>query len=124
MAIEEVKKCAHCNKILKGRIDKKFCDDACRNNFNNGQNSIANNYVRNIINALKKNRRILETVILQSEKDTTKISKSKLLQQGFDITLHTNTYTTKAGGLYLFSFEYGIMAIENDWYIVVKNKTT
>jgi hypothetical protein len=29
--ITEAKKCLACGKQLKGRIDKKFCDDYCRN---------------------------------------------------------------------------------------------
>jgi hypothetical protein len=122
MAPIEIRKCAHCDKVLKGRIDKKFCDDGCRNNFNNAQNSSATNYVRNVINALRKNRRLLEASIEAAGKETSKISKSKLLQQGFDFNFYTNTYTTKAGGVYIFCFEYGYMAIENDWYVVVRNK--
>ena len=35
----EAKTCASCGEIIKGRIDKKFCDDACRSNYNNKLNS-------------------------------------------------------------------------------------
>ena len=31
-------KCLQCDKVIRGRIDKKFCDDWCRNNFNNALN--------------------------------------------------------------------------------------
>lgn len=27
--------CLDCGKALVGRADKKFCDDSCRNNYNN-----------------------------------------------------------------------------------------
>jgi hypothetical protein len=33
----EIKKCLACNKTLRGRADKKFCDDYCRSNYNNLQ---------------------------------------------------------------------------------------
>jgi len=30
-----VRKCLHCNHIIRGRADKKFCDDSCRSAYNN-----------------------------------------------------------------------------------------
>ena len=59
----ETKTCLQCGKTLRGRADKKFCDDYCRNNYNNQLKANTNNYVRNINNALGKNRRILEKYI-------------------------------------------------------------
>ena len=35
--VADSKVCLACGKPLKGRIDKKFCDDYCRNNYNNQQ---------------------------------------------------------------------------------------
>ncbi|MBL7762218.1 MAG: DUF2116 family Zn-ribbon domain-containing protein, partial [Chitinophagaceae bacterium] len=55
--------CLNCGKPLKGRSDKKFCDDSCRNNYNNQLKSIVNNQMRNINNVLGKNRRILESLL-------------------------------------------------------------
>ena len=34
--------CPECGDKLKGRADKKFCSDACRNAYNNKLNSDAN----------------------------------------------------------------------------------
>jgi hypothetical protein len=119
---EEVKKCLHCGRVLKGRIDKKFCDDGCRNNYNNNQNSNATNYVRNVVNALRKNRRILEEYITQSDKETAKSSKKKMYEQGFDFNYHTHIYTTKEGKVYYFNFEYGYLLLEHDWVFIVKRK--
>ncbi|RYF12576.1 MAG: DUF2116 family Zn-ribbon domain-containing protein, partial [Flavobacteriales bacterium] len=31
--------CLDCNTEIKGRADKKFCDDQCRNNYNNRRKS-------------------------------------------------------------------------------------
>jgi len=50
----ENKNCPECDDKIKGRADKKFCSDACRNAFNNKLNSDANSTVRNINNALRK----------------------------------------------------------------------
>uniref|UniRef100_UPI00374D4ADE DUF2116 family Zn-ribbon domain-containing protein n=2 Tax=Ferruginibacter sp. TaxID=1940288 RepID=UPI00374D4ADE len=61
------KKCLTCGKTIKGRTDKKFCDDYCRNGYNNQLKAGDNNYVRNINNALRKNRRILESLLPDNE---------------------------------------------------------
>ena len=55
--------CLSCGSTVKGRADKKFCNDYCRNEYNNGLKSSTTNLVRNINNALGKNRRVLETLI-------------------------------------------------------------
>ena len=36
----ENKECLECGVLVKGRIDKKFCSDYCRNSFNNKVNKI------------------------------------------------------------------------------------
>ncbi|MEI9808189.1 MAG: hypothetical protein WDO16_10100 [Bacteroidota bacterium] len=63
----ETKNCLACDKPLKGRSDKKFCDDYCRNTYNNQLKSISNNNIRNINNTLTKNRRILEGLLPETE---------------------------------------------------------
>jgi len=48
------KYCAHCQKPIKGRTDKKYCNDYCRNSFNNQVHSEHNNYMRQINQLLQK----------------------------------------------------------------------
>ncbi len=88
------KLCLNCNKPVKGRTDKKFCDDYCRNNYNNQLKSSTINLVRNINNALGKNRRILENLFTEGE-EMAKTNKSKLLQKGFQFKYITHTFTNK-----------------------------
>ena len=113
--------CLNCDKALKGRTDKKFCDDYCRNAFNNQLKSAKNNMVRNINNALGKNRRILESVFKSGE-EIAKTSKDKLLQKGFQFKYTTHTYTNKKGNVYFFCYDVGYLPLENDWYLVVRRK--
>ena len=61
------RQCTYCQKIIRGRTDKKFCDDYCRNGFNNQLKSTTNNLVRNTNHALGKNRRLLEGIIPEGE---------------------------------------------------------
>ena len=119
--MQETKTCMQCGKALRGRSDKKFCDDYCRNNYNNQLKAYSNNYVRNINNALGKNRRILETALPANE-DIGKITKQKLLHWGFQFKYITHTYTNKKGNTYFFCYDYGYLPLENDLFLVVRRK--
>lgn len=113
------KLCLTCNKPVKGRTDKKFCNDYCRNNFNNQIKATANNLVRNINNALAKNRRILESLI-ESGEEMAKVSKDILLQQGFQFKYNTHSHTTKKGSIYFFSYDHGYLCLDNNVCLIVK----
>jgi hypothetical protein len=116
----EKRTCPECGEVIKGRIDKKFCSDMCRNAFNNKQNSDTNNYVRNINNSLRKNRRILEET-LQGEKTT--ISKQKLIDKGFNFSFYTNQVVTKNNHTYTFCYEFGYLPLEDkNLILIVKRK--
>ena len=115
--------CLDCGKPISGRSDKKFCNDICRNSYNNKLNSDSNNYVRTINNALRKNRRILEELI-PGEEEKTKVSKSKLDKLGFNFSYFTNEYITQKGQRYFFVYEYGYLPLDDGWYAVVKRFTT
>ncbi len=113
--------CTACGKPLKGRTDKKFCDDYCRNNHNNNLNSDSNMLVRNINNTLRKNRRILMSLIPEGE-EMAKHPKDKLLREGFSFQYFTHQYTTKKGVTYRFCYEAGYLPLEGDWVLLVKRK--
>jgi len=115
------KHCMACNKSIKGRTDKKFCDDYCRNAFNNKIKSDGNNTVRNINNALRRNRRILQELLPPNEK-MVKTNMEKLVERGFLFKYFTHTYTNPKGNIYNFCFEYGYLALENNTYLIVKQK--
>lgn len=119
----ENKNCLACNKILKGRIDKKFCDDYCRNNYNNLQKSKNQNsvYVKNINNTLLKNRKVLENILPETD-ELIKIPQQKLLDKGFVFKYHTHTYKNKKDQVYFFCYDYGYLPLENNWLLVVKRK--
>jgi len=114
------KTCGACGKALHGRADKKFCNDYCRNAYNNNLKSASSSVVRNINNALLKNRRILESALGAQEMQ--KVPREKLLQQGFQFTFITHTYTNKKGNTYFFCYEYGYLPLEHNWYLLVKRK--
>jgi hypothetical protein len=119
----ETKICLSCGKQLKGRVDKKFCDDYCRNNYNNLQKAKGSysSYVRNINNTLLKNRKVLESILPETE-ETARANREKLLRLGFQFKYLTHIYTTRTGKTYYYCYDYGYLPLENDWYLVVRRK--
>lgn len=111
------KNCTECNEPISGRSDKRFCSDACRNAYNNKANSDATNYVRNINNQLRKNRRILESRLVGEK---TMISRDLLVKEGFVFDYFTTIYKTKKGVDYYFCYEYGYLPLESDQVLIVK----
>ncbi len=116
----EPKECLHCGKELIGRADKKFCDNQCRNEYNNTHNSISNNYIRLVNRIIKKNRNILEALCPQDK--SIKVPKKELTKLGFSFEYFTNTYTTKAEKTYYFCYEYGYLNLGNDYFALVYNQ--
>ena len=115
----EEKKCLDCGEKLVGRIDKKFCNDTCRNAYNNKQVSTSSNLVRNINRILKANLRILEEMNPNGKTTTT---KDKMINNGFNFKYYTNTYTTREGRVYYFCYNMGYSELENGRMILVRNK--
>ncbi len=117
------KTCLFCNKLLRGRLDKKFCDDACRNGFNN-QKRLKNGsaaYIRGLNNTLLKNRNILEG-LLPADSETAKTSFDKLQSLGFVFKYYTHTYTNQKGAVYHYCYDHGWLALENNWYLLVRRR--
>lgn len=118
----ETRTCPTCGKNVKGRADKRFCDDYCRNNYNNQLNSDAINYVRNVNNILRRNRRILEETMEGVEKATAR-SKAELAKKGYRFDFFTSIFTNKEKETYYYCYEYGFKEVENDKCIIVRNRT-
>lgn len=114
------KQCLFCGDKISGRTDKKFCNDYCRNAYNNQLKSANTPLVRNINNALIKNRRILEAAL--GEEEMVKTLREKLQQQGFNFKYFTHNYTNKKGNVYFFCYEYGYLPLEHNWLLIVKRK--
>jgi hypothetical protein len=119
MTANQTTHCLTCHKPLRGRTDKKFCDDYCRNSYNNQLKAATNNHVRNINHALGKNRRILESFFRAGD-EMARTTKDKLLQKGFLFKYTTHTYTNKKGNVYFFCYDLGYLPLDNDWYLIVK----
>jgi len=115
----EQRKCLDCGEPLKGRSDQKFCNDLCRNSYNNKKLSGSTNFMRKINRILKLNHSILEE--LNPEEKTTTY-KSTLEKQGFNFNYYTNIYTTRTGRVYYFCYNQGYAKLENNKFMLVKKE--
>ena len=113
------KECLECGEPVKGRIDKKFCSDLCRNAYNNKQNSDTSNYMRTVNNILRKNRRVLLDLV-EKGKGKANVHRDKLNEKGFDFKHITHTYKTKKGDIYYFCYEYGYLPLDKEYFFLVK----
>lgn len=115
----EERPCPECGRPIFGRVDKKFCSDACRNAHNNRMNADSTNLVRNVNNVLRKNRRILCEL---NPEGKVKMKEEKLLRKGFDFEFFTNTYTTKAGHTYHYCYDQGYLRLDQGYVLLVVKK--
>jgi hypothetical protein len=113
----QMQTCADCGGQIKGRSDKRFCDDQCRSNFHNRRNSETNGTVKRINHILRKNRRILSE--LNPDRGKATAARSKMADKGFDFRHFTSIYTTGAGATYYFCYEYGFLPLENELIALV-----
>lgn len=103
-----MKTCIQCGQNLFGRRDKKFCNDFCRNTYNNQLNKENVEIIRITNNKLKKNHKILKS-LLETNKETFTSTELELL--GFDLNLVTS-----------FEFNEGIIYRKVYDYVLVQNE--
>lgn len=116
----EQKHCHFCGEVIKGRADKKFCDDQCRTGYNNKLKTDSPQ-VRHINTILRKNRKVLAE-FADNDEGKSRVNVKKLAERGFNFTYFTHLYTTKQRATYFFCYEYGYLKLEGDYYMVVKRK--
>ena len=120
MAKAVVRKCLDCGKVVSGRRDKKFCDDLCRNTYNNKRVAASASEMRTINLILKKNRNILEGLLCQDAK--MKVNTKILMESGFNFNFITQIYTTQAGAVYRYCYDFGYLPIDEKYHLIVKRE--
>lgn len=104
------RKCLECGTALLGRSDKKFCNDQCRNYYNNRESRAVNNMIRGVNRILSRNRKILAGLNPNGKSKTT---RAVLISKGFDFSYYTEIYETQKGHRYFFCYEQGYIFLEN-----------
>lgn len=115
----EKKLCLQCKLPVAGRSDKKFCDDACRSSYHAAFSKTDEDYVKQINQRLKRNRKIL---LALNPEGKAKVTRKALLARGFDFQCFTGIYKTEKNACYYFCYEMGYLLLEHDNILLVKKK--
>lgn len=99
--------CPVCDKPIKGRTDKKFCDTSCKSAFHYQAllEEGSGFYVR-VDRQLKTNRRILKR-FNKAGKST--VRAEVLIDQGFNPKFFTHYWKNSKAEVYLFVYEFGFL---------------
>ena len=112
--------CMACEKELKGRSDKKFCDLHCKSSFHYRRSlEESPRFYNRVDNQLKLNRRILKSF---NKAGKATVRAATILDLGFDPNFFTHYWKNTKGDVYLFAYEYGFLnrsEHEIDKYILV-----
>lgn len=111
------RECLDCGTALRGRSDKKFCDDQCRSHYNNRMKAGMNSSMKSVNSILRKNHAILSSLCPENK---IRIKKDDLLKKGFNPDYHTHLHHTQNGNIYYFCYEYGFLFTGNHEILIVK----
>ena len=114
--METIRKCLECGEVLHGRSDQKYCNDQCRNTFNNRLSGETNNHIRRINRILKRNQPFLSVL---NTKGRTTIKRDELLKKEFDFNYFTNLITTRYGRVYYFCYDQGYSPIDGKKVLLI-----
>lgn len=99
--------CLNCETELRGRMDKKYCNDYCKSNHHYEKNkSKENTLFKKIDEQLKLNRRLLRD-FNRAGKSTVRVGK--ITEAGFNPKYFTHYWKNQKGDVYLFCFEFGFL---------------
>ena len=108
--------CLECGTQLKGRLDKKFCDDQCRYLFNNKKKRQHEMGIINVNRILRKNRTILKSL---NPIGKTTIRRTLLENTDFNFYFFTHQFRNDNGLLYYFIYEFGYAKLPDDKILLV-----
>jgi hypothetical protein len=116
--------CEECDKEIRGRSDKRFCDDVCRNNFNRkkrlAEQIIIPEEALEVVRAIKKNYRLLKS-LTEGEYTILDEHLPALLRKGFNPNYFTSIRHID-GELYRFCFECGFLITDDTIALIVREQ--
>lgn len=114
-------KCKNCDKVLKGRLDKQFCNTKCKGAYHYKLLSSKPKTTFKLVDEILKNNRKILKKYNQSGKSV--VRKETLLKEGFNSNYFTNVWKNKNGNHYFFCYEYGYLPKEEhniEKYVLVQ----
>ena len=116
--IAEVKRCCvFCGRELVGRSDKRFCDDACRNNYGYQRNKSGNVAINRVNKSLLHNRNVLKSIAKCGRKV---VKRQFLVEKDFDFEVITGIYKTYKDQEYMMLYDYAYKYVNDEDVLVFK----
>jgi hypothetical protein len=106
---------------LRGRIDKKFCHNGCKNGYSNQLQREERAAIRPIDAILKHNRRVLKRCL--GANPTRMVPLTELLHNGFRLDFYTHHFLNQQSDQYVFCYDYGYLALPDGHYLIVRSKS-
>jgi len=106
--MSNTRNCRECGNELKGRADKKFCDDYCRSAYNYRSSKEEFKSINQIHRILKRNRKILK---LFWEAGQRAVDIELLEINGFNLAYVTRV-AAQNGKLRFHCYEFGFETLE------------
>lgn len=100
--------CQQCKQPLKGRKDKKFCNEYCKAAYHNHSRQQKEDVVNEVNKILKANWKILSRINPQGKST---LRKEYLKAAGYDFNYFTNIYRTQKGQVYYFCYNIGLTEV-------------
>ncbi len=113
-----MKTCLHCQDSFRGRSDKKFCGDYCRNTYNNHQKAHLLTHKKTVLQRLQRNYEVLARYFPDETSSPIRIKKQKLINEGFNWIYCTETRRSlnRIQVFGCFEFKYFLL---NDQHVII-----
>ena len=76
--------CLFCDEVLEGRLDKKYCNRKCNNDYNNEERRERGCETKKFIQQFERTHQALELMYLESQ-GTKYINLTKVISAGLDL---------------------------------------
>lgn len=106
----KARNCLHCGEPFHGRIDKKFCDTACRSAYYYSNQRSKYHTFSHINAVLRKNRSILASISRQME-GAKYIDRAYLEMQGFQFGYFTHEVKQGKKECVRYCYDMGYFAV-------------
>ena len=111
--------CKYCDRELKGRSDKRFCDSSCRSAYHNANKKVYDPLIKEVNKRLLRNRHILK---LFHQHGSRKCSMRVLKFNGFDFELHTSIVAAEHNKLAYYCYDLGYIPVDEEHCILIEQK--
>ena len=115
-------KCKICNTIVKGRSDKKFCSQRCKNYYHLNLRKVTAIAVKEIDIILHRNRSILLEVVGKNLMQK-KIERIVLERKKFNFNYNTHSHINSKNKTLFWVYDFAWMSFSDDEILIVRKRT-